>query len=872
MAWILFFFVLVTGARGDCPADETVQAVRSISQLLSLCGIKDEAPNRWDGVVPASIARLQGLQILSLPSSRTRKVTELPSELGELSALTFLHVGAAHPSYPNPGLRSLPDGLLPKLTNLRHLNFQGNLLSALPPGLTALASLESLGLGSNDIKVVPDWIGSLTSLRHLDLSRNKFTKVPPSIGLLSNLSFLSVFSTNLKALPATIGNLDSAIDLRVDWVTTKLPETIANLDNPKELDANNVEENVPNVPKTWCMLKQLERVSLDMVKNVPRCLGALPRLDDFEVNVYGHANPVVNFRLRNIRHLKINYEHRPKGNAEGFFGDLPRLETLEFLVPLKRLPGSFTRLTNLRGAYLAFSEPDESHVRPTLERLPENIGRLQKLQSLSLSGTKLIGLPESFSKLQISSVDLSGGSIKRLPSSFGHMPRLSSLNLDAHQLQKLPKSFARLSLLQHLGLSSNKLQELPSNFGELSSLETLNLDENELSELPASVGQLSLLQSLDVAENRLRRLPDLSKLSRLTSLAVGSNQLTAIPPGLQPRNLRMLDVSNNRLQSIAGTFRLLTGLHVWGNPFLHNITGIFSRLESLQATVGSLRNLTGTFPRLTSLNARSNPHLRALPDASGLSKLTRLDLQNCELTSQTLSIDFSKLTSLRFLNLNHNLLTSVPFGLESINEQLSNSALTNNLIYAFPKGMRVERQRPAPDQRNWEVCQMVNTQKRKVEWTCRRKKSCHWCDNGLGCQPALQWHSQGGLSFAQACDNSTMVAGAQMVVTQGAGGTKAALVKLFPRCPSPAEMSGCLARNQDLQRGSKSTKRRKCEQAFRFSFEGTTHKIGKRRCFFWAGMCRAAGDYHRSRKAIATLPVRFDVDRECPFLSGGGDQ
>lgn len=57
----------------------------------------------------------------------------------------------------------------------------------MPVQLKSLKRLTHLGLSSNGIKELPEWIGELTEMKDLELNKNKLKSIPDSIANMENL-------------------------------------------------------------------------------------------------------------------------------------------------------------------------------------------------------------------------------------------------------------------------------------------------------------------------------------------------------------------------------------------------------------------------------------------------------------------------------------------------------------------------------------------------------------------------------------------------------------------------------------------------------------------------------------------------------------
>ncbi|KAK9995183.1 hypothetical protein SO802_024886 [Lithocarpus litseifolius] len=197
---------------------------------------------------------------------------------------------------------------------------------------------------------------------------------------------------------------------------------------------------------------------------------------------------------------------------------------------LKRFPDIVENMSQL--SKLCLSETAIKDCK-NLSSLPIAICSLMSLKTLNLSGcSKLDELPENLGKIEgLEELDLSGTAITGLPSSIIHLKNLKVLSLfgciglSSNKLTRFPLmqprrnpdpmgmlecSLIGLCSLTKLDLSYCNVQTIPNVLGCLSSLERLNLRGNNFVCLPESIIQLSNLKWLFLGScTHLRLLPEL---------------------------------------------------------------------------------------------------------------------------------------------------------------------------------------------------------------------------------------------------------------------------------------------------------------------------------------------------------------------------
>jgi internalin A len=146
--------------------------------------------------LPPEIGQLTALTDLYLNDNQ---LITLPPEIGNLTALTELRVQGNH-------LTTLPP-TIPQLTKLLRLYLSNNQLTTLPPEVGQFTALKTLTLHKNHLIVLPPEIGGLKELQHFYLDENHFRTLPPEIGKLTELRDLDLSNNRLTTLPMEIGQL-----------------------------------------------------------------------------------------------------------------------------------------------------------------------------------------------------------------------------------------------------------------------------------------------------------------------------------------------------------------------------------------------------------------------------------------------------------------------------------------------------------------------------------------------------------------------------------------------------------------------------------------------------------------------------------------
>lgn len=81
-----------------------------------------------------------------------------------------------------------------------------------------------------------------------------------------------------------------------------------------------------------------------------------------------------------------------------------------------------------------------------------------------------------------------------LPTEIGRLKKLETLSLNGNQLHQLPAAVSQLKALRTLNLSGNHLAEFPSGLGALRQLDLLDLSRNKIQSVPSEVSELQAIE------------------------------------------------------------------------------------------------------------------------------------------------------------------------------------------------------------------------------------------------------------------------------------------------------------------------------------------------------------------------------------------
>jgi Leucine-rich repeat (LRR) protein len=165
----------------------------------------------------------------------------------------------------------------------------------------------------------------------------------------------------------------------------------------------------------------------------------------------------------------------------------------------------------------------------SLEKLPNGLYRISKLNYLDLSNNNLSELSPKIERLQyLKTLNLANNKLKDLPLEFGFIRYIENLDLSHNLLDSIPEVLKYSKHLQKLNLSNNAISEV--NLITQVKLNQLDLSNNALSQLPKSFTKLKLITDLNLSNNLFTVFPpQLGNLRKILRLDLSNNQLTKLP-------------------------------------------------------------------------------------------------------------------------------------------------------------------------------------------------------------------------------------------------------------------------------------------------------------------------------------------------------
>ena len=289
--------------------------------------------------------------------------------------------------------------------------------------------------------------------------------------------------------------------------------------------------------------------------------------------------------------------------------------------------------------------------------------RQNRIKKLSLTHDSLEEL-ESDNFLNVGAVDyidLRFNSLAHIPMDlFKHVPNLTHLHLGYNRLLNIDSLVTPyLGRLQSLTLEGNRIVELPVSFYALRDLYVLILSANRLSKLPLSClennGHVYILL-LDDNEIRHVATPSINATLGTVILNISSNHLQDVSDvgtiaSFMP-HLRLFWISNNKLRSLPPHPLLCDGVKTvdLGSNLITEIPpGMYRHMAILLAVQMKNNSISALGPFIF----------------EGLHSLEAIQLQMNSISDLSPFSFQGELNLVEFINLGHNMITSIPAALFS---------------------------------------------------------------------------------------------------------------------------------------------------------------------------------------------------------------
>ncbi|KAL5732514.1 hypothetical protein ACOSQ2_032206 [Xanthoceras sorbifolium] len=341
---------------------------------------------------------------------------------------------------------------------LRYIFWHRYPLKSLPSKFNS-ENLVELDMHYSHMEHLWEEIQHPVNLRRVDLRHSQYLREAPDLSSAQNLEIMV---------------LDGCCSL------TKFPKLSWNI---KELHLGDTAiEEIPAAIECLNKLVLLKLNNCTRLKNLPSSIRNLTSLT--ELLLWGCSNITKFPELSGeIKYLYLN-------------------ETA-----IEELPSSVESLTKLNTLYLTGCK--------RLKSVSSKICKLKSLEILNLADcSELDSLPEILDTMEnLETLDLTGASIKVLPSSIDRLTQLSLLCLgNCEAIASLPHSIFGLTSLSSLVLSGwsgvvELLENLPTSLlSGLCSLTQLDLNDCNLIELPSALCCLTSLEHLDLVGNNFESL------------------------------------------------------------------------------------------------------------------------------------------------------------------------------------------------------------------------------------------------------------------------------------------------------------------------------------------------------------------------------
>ncbi|KAH9782261.1 ADP-ribosyl cyclase/cyclic ADP-ribose hydrolase [Citrus sinensis] len=438
-------------------------------------------------------------------------------------------------------------------------------IESLPSSLCMFKSLTSLEIvDCQNFKRLPDELGNLEALKTLTVDGTAIREVPKSLGQLPLLYSLQLKKcSELEYISSNIFKLKSDMLIEIS--------NCSNLKRFLEIPSCNTDgstgierlgscelvlkecSNIECLPSSMCMFKSLTSLEIvdcqnfkrlpyelgnfealstltidgTVIREVPESLGRLPLLYSLQLKKCSELEYITSsiFKLKsdieisNCSNLK-RFLEIPSCNTDGSTG-IEWLGSYELVLKecsnIESLPSSLCMFKSLTSLEIVDCQ--------NFKRLPDELGNLEALRTLTVDGT----------------------TIREVPESLGQLPLLYSLQLkNCSELEYISSSIFKMKSLESIEISNcsnlKRFLENPScNTDGGTRIEKLASSRlklegcSSLESLPSSLCMFKNLTSLEIIDcQNFKRLPnELGNSKCLTVLIVKGTAIREVPESLE---------------------------------------------------------------------------------------------------------------------------------------------------------------------------------------------------------------------------------------------------------------------------------------------------------------------------------------------------
>lgn len=342
---------------------------------------------------------------------------------------------------------------------------------------------------------------------------------------------------------------------------------------------------------------------------------------------------------------------------------------------INEIPKEIGNLFNLEGINLGSNQ---------IEEIPKELFNLSKLEYLLLGDNQIKEIPKEINSLiNLKTLYLNKNQISEIPIELFDLINLKNLNLSCNNLNSIPNEVSNLTNLTNLNCSYNQINEISEEISKLINLVEMYFNGNNIAEIPNGIGNLSNLKILEFSENKIAQLPkEIGNLTNLNQLNLNKNNISLIPKEIgHLSKLEELSIIFNQIKEVPEEISKLSSLkylYLIGNQ-LTNLPKEIENLPNLVDLYLGYNNLSliNNLGNLRNLNLQNNL-LTTIPISnSNLNSLRRLELSNNQIEEIPVEID---ITNLYFLDLEDNCIKEVPNKFENLDNlrylNLKNQTIT----------------------------------------------------------------------------------------------------------------------------------------------------------------------------------------------------